>query len=86
MEQQAVVKTVIGKVISDKMDKTIVVEITSKIKHPLYGKYVKRYSRMNAHDADNKCKVGDIVEIKQSRPISKTKNWVLVQVIESRLD
>lgn len=82
-EQQTAVKTVTGKVVSDKMDKTITVEVTSKVKHPLYGKYVKRSSRMFAHDALNKCKVGDIVEIKQSRPTSRKKNWELVQVVES---
>lgn len=82
-EQKAIAKTVIGKVVSDKADKTIVVEIMSKVKHPLYGKYIKRYSKMRAHDAENKCKIGDKVEIQQSRPLSKTKSWVLVQVIES---
>jgi len=81
-ELQAVTKTVIGKVVSDKMDKTIVVEIERKVKHPLYGKYIKRYSRIYAHDAEGKSKLGDNVEIKQSRPISKTKSWVLVQVIK----
>ena len=81
-ELQAVIKTVVGKVVSDKMDKTIVVEIERKVKHPLYGKYVKRYSRIYAHDAERKSKVGDRVEIKQSRPISKTKSWVLVQVVQ----
>jgi small subunit ribosomal protein S17 len=71
---------VVGKVVSSKMDKTIVVEVERKVKHPLYGKYMKRFSRMKAHDSENVCKVGDIVEITQSRPISKTKHWVLVKV------
>jgi small subunit ribosomal protein S17 len=62
------------------MDKTIVVLVERKVKHPLYGKFMKRFSRMKAHDNDNICQVGDIVEIKQCRPISKTKNWVLVKV------
>lgn len=74
--------TVVGKVVSNKMQKTIVVEVDRKVKHPLYGKYMKRSSKMYAHDSENTCKVGDLVLIKQSRPMSKTKNWVLVEVLE----
>lgn len=74
--------TVVGKVVSDKMQKTIIVEIDRKVKHPLYGKYMKRSSKMVVHDADNTSKIGDLVLIKQSRPLSKTKNWVLVEVLE----
>jgi len=74
--------TVVGKVISDKMDKTIVVQIERKVKHPLYGKYMTHYSKMYAHDEENTCRMGDIVAIKQSRPLSKTKRWVLVEVIK----
>lgn len=82
IEQKDTVRSVIGTVVSNKMDKTIVVEVERKVKHPLYGKYMKKFSRMCAHDDTNVCKVGDIVKIKQSRPISKTKHWVLVQVME----
>ncbi|MCC2667447.1 MAG: rpsQ [Gammaproteobacteria bacterium] len=63
-------RRVIGRVVSDKMHKTIVVEIERKVKHPLYGKYMKRFSKMYAHDDENTCKMGDVVEIKQSRPFS----------------
>jgi small subunit ribosomal protein S17 len=83
VQKAAVSKTIIGKVVSDKMDKTIVVEIERKVKHPLYGKYIKRYTKMYAHDDSNQCKIGDLVEIKETRPISKTKCWVLVKVIQS---
>lgn len=75
-------RTVIGKVISNKMDKTIVVSVDRKIKHPLYGKYLKRDSRMYAHDSENVCGMGDLVLIRQCRPISRTKFWELVQVLE----
>jgi len=74
-------RTVTGKVISDKMHKTIVVQIERKVKHPLYGKYVKRFSKMYAHDEDNACKVGDLVIIQQTRPLSKTKRWKLVEIL-----
>ncbi len=76
-------RTVIGRVTSNKMNQTIVVSVERKVKHPLYGKYMTRYSKMYAHDADNACQVGDVVLIKQSRPISKTKHWVLVEVLEA---
>jgi small subunit ribosomal protein S17 len=79
-EQTVSSPSITGKVVSTKMDKTIVVLVERKVKHPLYGKFMKRFSRMKAHDNDNICQVGDIVEIKQCRPISKTKNWVLVKV------
>lgn len=82
IEQRTSGRSVTGKVISNKMHKTIVVEVERKVKHPLYGKYMKRYSKMYAHDDENVCQLGDIVEIKQSRPLSKTKHWVLVRVLE----
>lgn len=82
IEQNETGRSVIGTVVSNKMHKTIVVEIERKVKHPLYGKYMKRFSRMYAHDDANACKVGDVVLIKQSRPLSKTKHWVLVRVME----
>ena len=82
IEQRTSGRSVTGKVTSNKMHKTIVVEVERKVKHPLYGKYMKRYSKMYAHDDENVCQIGDIVEIKQSRPLSKTKHWVLVRVLE----
>jgi small subunit ribosomal protein S17 len=81
-QTQSQSRTIVGKVISNKMDKTIVVEVERKIKHPLYGKYIRRSSKMYAHDGDNQCKIGDLVLIANSRPISKTKHWILVKVIE----
>lgn len=75
-------RTLQGKVISNKMDKTIVVLTERKIKHPLYGKYVKRTTKLHAHDEENVCQEGDIVMIAESRPLSKTKTWRLVNVIE----
>jgi small subunit ribosomal protein S17 len=82
-EQQTRAKTIVGKVVSDKMDKTIVVQIESKVKHPLYKKYVKRFSKMRAHDAEGKSKIGDMVAIQQTKPVSKTKTWALVEIIEN---
>jgi small subunit ribosomal protein S17 len=75
-------RTVVGKVVSNKMEKTIVVMVERKIKHPLYGKYIRRSTKLHAHDDANTCKIGDTVMIASSRPLSKTKHWVLVQVIE----
>ncbi|MCE3239223.1 MAG: rpsQ [Gammaproteobacteria bacterium] len=80
-------RRVIGRVVSDKMDKTIVVKIERKVKHPLYGKYMKRSSKMYAHDDENTCRMGDKVEIRQSRPFSKTKHWIFVRkVLEAEQD
>lgn len=75
-------RTVVGKVISDKMHKTIVVQVERKVKHPLYGKYVRRFSKMYAHDEENACQIGDLVLIQQSRPLSKMKRWKLVEIIK----
>jgi small subunit ribosomal protein S17 len=80
-DQKAPSRTVMGKVVSDKMDKTLVVQVERKIKHPLYGKYIRRSSKMYAHDDANLGKVGDTVIIAASRPLSKTKNWILVEVV-----
>lgn len=74
---------IIGRVVSDKMDKTIIVQVDRKVKHPLYGKYVRRFSKMVAHDEENKCRIGDVVSIKQSRPLSKTKRWILIEILKS---
>lgn len=81
VEQKIPGRTVIGKVISIKMDKTIIVQVERKVMHPLYGKYMRKFSKMYAHDAENSCQLGDVVEIKMCRPISKTKSWQLVQVV-----
>ena len=82
MEERALRKTRVGKVVSDKMDKTIVVAIEDHVKHPVYGKIVKRTSKIHAHDENNECGVGDTVEVMETRPLSKTKRWRLVQIIE----
>ncbi|MDN3700871.1 30S ribosomal protein S17 [Vibrio artabrorum] len=71
-----------GRVVSDKMDKSIVVAIERTVKHPIYGKYVKRTTKVHAHDEDNTCSLGDKVEIAECRPLSKTKSWTLVKVLE----
>jgi len=75
-------RNVIGKVVSNKMDKTLVVQVERKVKHPLYDKYMRRFSKMYVHDEDNTGMIGDVVMIQQSRPLSKTKSWVLVKVME----
>ena len=75
-------KTRVGLVTSDKMDKTIVVSIVDNVKHPLYGKIVKRTYKLKAHDENNECKVGDRVRVMETRPLSKDKRWRLVEVIE----
>ena len=72
----------IGVVASHSMDKSIVVRIETKVKHALYGKFVKKTSRFVAHDEENTCKEGDVVKIMETRPLSKTKNWRLVEIIE----
>ena len=71
-----------GRVVSDKMDKSIVVAIERMVKHPLYGKFVKRTTKVHAHDENNECGLGDKVEIAECRPLSKTKSWTLVKVVE----
>ena len=75
-------KTVRGRVVSDKMQKSVVVTIERLVKHPLYGKRIKRTSRYTAHDENNECKEGDLVEIMETRPLSKTKRWRVLRVIE----
>jgi len=76
------IRTLTGKVVSSKMDKTIVVLVVRKIKHPVYGKYIKRSSKIHAHDEKNICQEGDTVTIAESRPISRTKRWKLLEVVE----
>jgi len=73
----------VGKVVSDRMDKTIVVLIERRTQHPLYGKYVRRSTKLKAHDPDNTCNIGDVVEIGEVRPISRNKSWALTRVLES---
>ena len=75
-------KTRIGVVVSDKMDKTIVVAIRTRVKHPLYGKIMNRTSKIKAHDEENQCGIGDTVKIMETRPLSKDKHWRLVEIIE----
>ena len=75
-------KTRTGKVVSNKMDKTIVVAIEDHVKHPLYGKIVKKTVKLKAHDENNTCSIGDIVKVMETRPLSKDKRWRLVEVIE----
>jgi len=75
-------KTRVGRVTSDKMDKTIVVTVENNVKHPLYGKIVKRTYRLKAHDEDNVCGIGDRVRVMETRPLSKEKRWRLVSVVE----
>ena len=77
------VRTLTGKVVSDKMEKSIVVLVERRAQHPLYGKSIRRSTKLHAHDENNVAKTGDVVTIKESRPISKTKSWTLVEVIEA---
>ena len=76
------IRTLLGKVTSDKMDKTITVVVQRKVKHPLYGKFVSKSTKYHAHDEANECKEGDLVTITETRPYSKTKKWRLVSVVE----
>ncbi len=82
MEERALRKTRVGRVVSDKMDKTIVVAIEDHIKHPTYGKIISRTTKIYAHDEENTCGIGDTVELMETRPLSKTKRWRLVRIIE----
>ena len=75
-----------GKVVSDKMDKTITVLIERRVKHPIYGKYVSKSSKLKAHDEKNECKAGDVVTIEESRPLSKSKSWALVKIEERAVE
>jgi len=75
-------KTRVGFVTSDKMDKTITVSVERRIKHPLYGKYIKRHKKLTAHDENNECNIGDSVRIMETRPLSKLKRWRLVEILE----
>ena len=82
MPERNLRKTKLGVVSSNKMDKTITVSVERKVKHPLYGKFVKKSTKFHAHDEKNECSIGDTVKIMESRPLSKTKRWRLVEVVE----
>ena len=81
-EQKVIKRTLTGLVISDKMDKTITVKVERQVKHPKYGKFIKRSTKVHAHDETNECKMGDTVTVVESRPLSKSKSWQLVEVVE----
>ena len=86
-EQQVVVRrTLVGRVVSDKMNKTVTVLIERRVKHPIYGKYVKRSTKLHAHDETNQCKIGDKVSISETRPVAKTKSWALVEILERAVE
>lgn len=76
------IRAVQGRVISDKMDKSFTVAIERMVKHPLYGKFIRRTTKLHVHDENNEARQGDVVEIRECRPVSKTKSWTLVRVVE----
>ena len=82
MSERNMRKTMVGKIVSDKMDKTVVVAIEDSVKHPLYNKIVKRTYKLKAHDENNECKIGDKVRVMETRPLSKDKRWRLVEINE----
>ena len=82
MEERNLRKVMTGTVVSNKMDKTIVVAVETSVKHPIYGKIVKRTYKLKAHDEENKCQIGDKVKVMETRPLSKDKRWRLVEVVE----
>ena len=82
MEERNLRKVMIGKVVSDKMDKTVVVAVETSVKHKVYNKIVKRTNKLKAHDEANECKIGDIVKVMETRPLSKDKRWRLVSIVE----
>ena len=82
MEERNLRKVMIGTVTSNKMDKTIVVSVETSVKHPIYGKIVKRTYKLKAHDEENQCQIGDKVKVMETRPLSKDKRWRLVEVVE----
>lgn len=82
MSDKKLVRTLTGRVISDKMNKSIVVLIERRVTHPVYGKIINKSTKMKAHDENNECQIGDLVTIAESRPISKTKSWTLVKIEE----
>ncbi len=85
-EEQKKQRSVVGRVVSDKMDKTVSVAIERLIKHPVYGKYIRRTTKVLAHDAANECRPGDRVAISECRPISRNKSWAVVNIVERAAD
>lgn len=85
MEERNLRKVMVGTVTSNKMDKTIVVSVETSVKHPLYGKFVKRTYKLKAHDEKNVCQIGDKVKVMETRPLSKDKRWRLVEVVEKAI-
>ena len=81
-EDNRLIRTLTGQVVSDKMDKSAVVMVERKVRHPLYGKHIRRSTKLHVHDANNECRQGDTVTIQQCRPMSKTKSWTLLEVVE----
>jgi small subunit ribosomal protein S17 len=81
-DQAAENRTLQGRVVSDKMDKSVTVSIERFVKHPVYGKFVRKSTKLHAHDENNECQVGDIVVVEQCRPLSKTKSWRFVKLVE----
>ncbi|AYN24575.1 30S ribosomal protein S17 [Buchnera aphidicola] len=79
------IRTLQGRVTSDKMNKSAVVAIERFVKHPIYGKFVKKTTKLHIHDEKNECSIGDLIEIRESRPISKTKSWILVRIVEKNI-
>jgi len=82
MSEATTNRTLQGRVTSDKMDKTITVIVERKVKHPIYGKYIRRSTKVHAHDENNDCQIGDVVVVEQCRPLSKSKTWRFVKLIE----
>lgn len=81
-EQSQANRTLQGRVVSDKMNKSITVQIERKVKHPLYGKYIRRSTKVHAHDENNECQLGDVVVVEQCRPLSKLKKWRFVKLVD----
>ena len=82
MEERKLRRERVGVVVSNKMDKSIVIAVKRKVKHPIYGKFVNKTTRYVAHDQENTCNIGDTVKIGETRPLSKTKNWRLIEIVE----
>jgi small subunit ribosomal protein S17 len=85
-ETNAVERVLTGKVVSNSRNKTIAVLVERKVRHPIYKKYIKRSTKVHAHDENNECGLGDVVRVSESKPFSKTKNWALIEVVEKSVD
>ena len=84
--EEVKIRTMQGKVVSNKMNKSITVMTERRVKHPIYGKFVTKSSKLHAHDENNQCSIGDVVTIRECRPLSKTKSWTLVEVVERSVE